>query len=154
VHQMGEERYFTGMNAENARDFRAALYEPDVLELLLEADERRRRAELPSVATDPDRILDDEAMRAGIGGLLDDTLAIHAEWGFTPSAVTAPVDVWYGIDDTYAPPSHALWLDEMLPDSTLHPQRGGHAWPARMMPEIFDSLVHIAWPGAVPPKDT
>ncbi len=85
--------------------------------------------------------MDDEAMSQGVGGLLDDTLAIHAEWGFAPSSVTAPVDIWYGIDDTYAPPSHAVWLSEVLPRSTLHPQRGGHSWPARKMEEIFDLLV-------------
>lgn len=146
VHQMGEERYFAGMNAENARDFRAALHEPDTLEPSLLEDERRRRAAPPDPVDDHDRMLDDEAMRAGVGGLLDDTLAIHTDWGFTPSSVTVPVDIWYGVDDTYAPPGHALWLAGLLPDAKVHPQHGGHSWPARKMPEIFASLVNRSWP--------
>jgi pimeloyl-ACP methyl ester carboxylesterase len=146
VHQMGERRYFDGMNAENTRDFRAALHTPETLGRLLEDAELRRRAESPSTTDDPDRMLDDEAMRAGIGGLLDDTLAIHAEWGFTLSSVTAPIDIWYGVNDTYAPPSHALGLKEVLPHATLHPQYGGHAWPARKMPEIFGTLLDSVRP--------
>jgi pimeloyl-ACP methyl ester carboxylesterase len=133
VHHMGEERYFAGMHEENARDFRAALHEPSTLEALLLAQEVRRQ-EAPTGA-------DDEAMRQGIDGLLDDTMAIHTPWGFDPSGVTAPVDIWYGVDDPYAPPAHALWLAEVLPHARLRPQHGGHAWPARRMTEIFGALL-------------
>ena len=72
----------------------------------------------------------DESARVGCGetidGFVDDDLAIVAPWGFDVSAITVPVAVWYGVNDTLVPASHGEWLARTIPGATVVPLDGGH----------------------------
>ena len=72
----------------------------------------------------------DESARVGCGetidGFVDDDLAIVAPWGFDVSAITVPVAVWYGVDDTLVPASHGEWLARTIPGATVVSLDGGH----------------------------
>jgi pimeloyl-ACP methyl ester carboxylesterase len=71
-----------------------------------------------------------ESLRVGCGetidGFVDDDLAIVSPWGFDASAITVPVAVWYGIDDTLVPAPHGEWLARTIPGATVVPLDGGH----------------------------
>ncbi|MET0523657.1 MAG: alpha/beta hydrolase [Nocardioides sp.] len=56
----------------------------------------------------------------GVVGWRDDGLAIVREWGFDPSAITAPVAVWQGREDAMVPFGHGEWLSARLPNSGPH----------------------------------
>jgi pimeloyl-ACP methyl ester carboxylesterase len=72
----------------------------------------------------------DESARVGCGettdGFVDDDLAIVAPWGFDVSAITVPVAVWYGVNDTLVPASHGEWLARTIPGATVVRLDGGH----------------------------
>ncbi|WP_040478441.1 alpha/beta fold hydrolase [Longispora albida] len=70
-----------------------------------------------------------EAMRPGLGGWVDDVLALYGlPWGFDPAAITRPVRLWHGELDTLVPPAHSSWLAARIPAAHLTRQPGaGHA---------------------------
>jgi pimeloyl-ACP methyl ester carboxylesterase len=72
----------------------------------------------------------DQSARVGCGetidGFVDDDLSIVAPWGFAVSAITVPVAVWYGVDDTLVPAPHGEWLARAIPEATVVPLDGGH----------------------------
>lgn len=68
-----------------------------------------------------------QAFIAGAGGYLDDDHAFMSPWGFSPSAISTPVEVWYGDHDLMVPPTHGAWLAANLPDATArHFSDEGH----------------------------
>jgi pimeloyl-ACP methyl ester carboxylesterase len=127
IDQIGPEAYFAGMDSGTAELFRLAhtggaqAVEPALVQALAGAG-------LPA---------DDESLRQGVAGMVDDVVALHRPWAFDLREVGVPVDIWFGVDDTNAPAAHARWLAATLPEATLHQQQGDHSWPRTKMAEIF-----------------
>jgi pimeloyl-ACP methyl ester carboxylesterase len=60
-----------------------------------------------------------QAMRGGIGGMVDDNLAYVAPWGFDAASVRPPVLVLHGGNDRVVPGSHGEWLARHCPSAEL-----------------------------------
>jgi pimeloyl-ACP methyl ester carboxylesterase len=67
-----------------------------------------------------------EAIRDGLGGMVDDELAAVGTWGFEPEAVTRPVLIVHGGRDRMVPAAHGRWLGQHLPGAEfwLRPDDG------------------------------
>jgi pimeloyl-ACP methyl ester carboxylesterase len=141
--------WLRGMAEGNVREFELSLAGEDTLrpELQREIDEM-----LSGVGRDPEHPLGegydvsasdmemiarsdiremlDQSLRVGCGetidGFIDDDLSIEEPWGFDVSAITVPVAIWYGLDDTLVPPPHGEWLTRTLPGTTVVTLDGGH----------------------------
>jgi pimeloyl-ACP methyl ester carboxylesterase len=84
-----------------------------------------------------------EAIRPGLDGAADDTVALFASpWGFDPAEVVRPVRIWHGEDDSVVPVSHARWLADRLPTADLVVQPGiGHVGHLDAQPATLAWLV-------------
>jgi pimeloyl-ACP methyl ester carboxylesterase len=51
----------------------------------------------------------------GVGGRVDDDLAVLRPWGFEVDQIAVPVLVRYGATDVLVPPAHGEWLAENVP---------------------------------------
>ncbi|HYM66956.1 MAG TPA: alpha/beta hydrolase, partial [Patescibacteria group bacterium] len=65
-----------------------------------------------------------EALRQGAEGWTDEALALHGDWDFDPSLVTAGVTWWHGDDDQNAPISAARRALKKLPHAELREWHG------------------------------
>ncbi|RIJ55209.1 alpha/beta hydrolase, partial [Clavibacter phaseoli] len=66
-------------------------------------------------------------MDAGPGGMVDDDLALVADWGVDLQAVRAPVILLHGDADRIAPVAHARWIADRVPGAELVIRSGdGH----------------------------
>jgi pimeloyl-ACP methyl ester carboxylesterase len=101
-------------------------------------------SDMEMVARTEIRTMLDESLRVGCGenvdGFVDDDLAMMARpWGFDVGAITVPVAVWYGVNDTLVPPGHGEWLVRTLPHASVVRLDGGHF-------AIYDRLGELlAW---------
>lgn len=63
----------------------------------------------------------------GHHGYLDDGRAFVGPWGFDPTLISVPVQVWMADLDLMVPPSHGRWLASRLPTATAILMEGeGH----------------------------
>ena len=60
-----------------------------------------------------------EGARQGVGGLVDDWVALSLPWGFAFADIRVPVAVWHGELDHLVGPAHAHYLSAVLPNATL-----------------------------------
>ena len=68
-----------------------------------------------------------EAGRAGVAGAVHEVGLLVRPWGFPPSEIRAPVDLFHGREDDTAPLRHAQRLAAAIPGSRLHICEGeGH----------------------------
>jgi pimeloyl-ACP methyl ester carboxylesterase len=68
-----------------------------------------------------------EAPRSGIWDWFDDDVAILGDWAFDLGRIEAPVRVWHGREDRFAPVSYGEWLAEHVAGATAHiPDGHGH----------------------------
>jgi pimeloyl-ACP methyl ester carboxylesterase len=134
---LDEDDWLAGMDSENVKEFGWALAGEDVLTHELEVLQERMKQR---VAVDPSTLLEDfdlsESDRAqmarpemmqiihestfeqavnGVGGWVDDDLAILHPWGFDLEAISVPVLVRYGLSDVLVPPAHGEWLAANVP---------------------------------------
>lgn len=141
--------WLADMADENVRLFGCALAGEDVLRPELEAlDEQMRQR----VALDPSKFLEgfdlSESDRAqiarpelgqvirdltfeqcanGVGGWVDDGLALVHPWGFDLDAITVLVLIRYGLSDVLVPPAHGAWLAANVPDCVVEiDEAAGH----------------------------
>jgi pimeloyl-ACP methyl ester carboxylesterase len=93
-----------------------------------EADDKVRRSQ----AHGP-RLLSmaQEAVKQGVAGVAADIVASSvAPWGFEPSDVSTPVNLWYGADDELVGPEHGAYWAGTLPEADLTVVPGaGHLLP-------------------------
>jgi pimeloyl-ACP methyl ester carboxylesterase len=82
-----------------------------------------------------------EGLRHGVSGGGWDNVAWVGEWEIYVAAVQTPVLLWYGDEDLMAPPAHARWLEEHLPDARLDIRSGeGHLGIFEHLAEMLDEL--------------
>jgi pimeloyl-ACP methyl ester carboxylesterase len=82
------------------------------------------------------------ALVQGSSGAGWDNVAWVGPWDFELAEVRRPVHLWYGGDDPFSPPVHARWLEEHLPDATMHFREGdGHLGFMEHAREIVQTLV-------------
>lgn len=60
-----------------------------------------------------------EALKDGLGGLVDDDLAYVAPWGFAPAQATQPVLFLHGERDRIVPSSHSVLVSRQCPAAEL-----------------------------------
>lgn len=60
------------------------------------------------------------SLQQGANGLREDSFAFINPWGFSPSEIAAPLQMWAGTKDVNAPAGHARWLHQNIPGSELH----------------------------------
>jgi pimeloyl-ACP methyl ester carboxylesterase len=84
-----------------------------------------------------------DALAPGPDGFIDDNLSDIPPWGFEPSSIKVPLQLWHGMDDSIVPLSHAKWLAAHLPGAEIHLEPGeGHvSLFARRIPEVQEWLV-------------
>ena len=77
----------------------------------------------------------------GLGGLIDDDVALVAPWGFEVTRIDAPVLLVQGGEDRIVPPAHADWLARHCPrpELWLRP-RDGHVSVLDACPLAMDWL--------------
>ncbi|MDH6583611.1 pimeloyl-ACP methyl ester carboxylesterase [Streptomyces sp. SAI-133] len=82
-----------------------------------------------------------EALRGSSYGWLDDGLALLSSWGFDPAAVTRPVLLWHGGQDTFSPVGHFTWLADRIPRARpVLRQDAGHFGALAALPDVLDWL--------------
>jgi pimeloyl-ACP methyl ester carboxylesterase len=134
---LDHDAWHAGMDPENVKEFGWALAGEDVLAPELEREYERMRER---AIVDPATILDDfdlsESDRAqiarpelmevrresilelalnGVGGWVDDDLALCSPWGFDVHTIAVPVLVRYGLTDVLVPPAHGEWIAANVP---------------------------------------
>jgi pimeloyl-ACP methyl ester carboxylesterase len=154
-------RWFDGMATSQVEEFTRALTDPLAFAERLAvraADIRRDPAQLlvsrRDGLTDSDRRIVSapavgelllrtyrEALRGSSYGWLDDDLALLSDWGFDPAAVTRPVLLWHGAQDTLSPVGHFTWLADRIPRvRPVLQQDTGHFGALEALPAVLDWL--------------
>jgi len=154
-------RWFDGMAPSQVEEFTRALTDPLAFAERLAAraaDIRRDPAQLlvplrDGLTASDRRILSDpavgelllrtyrEALRGSSYGWLDDDLALLSDWGFDPAAVTRPVLLWHGAQDTLSPVGHFTWLADRIPRvRPVLQQDTGHFGALEALPAVLDWL--------------
>jgi pimeloyl-ACP methyl ester carboxylesterase len=99
-----------------------------------------------------------EAFRAGVGGAVDDWVAIGRHpWGFRPEDVRSPTALIFGDADRIVPVTHGRDLARRIPNAHVQeiPDEG-HLLIVARLPEILDALAAAAStpePGASQPAE-
>jgi pimeloyl-ACP methyl ester carboxylesterase len=82
-----------------------------------------------------------EGARQGAAGLVDDLIAFHRPWGFSPADVRQPTTVWWGEEDPLTDRVHAEYLAAAVPEARLFIEPGeGHSLPLRHWARILAEL--------------
>ncbi len=82
-----------------------------------------------------------EAFRQGARGPAEDALLLYRDWGFAVEDVSAPVEIFHGTEDQFAPAAFGRYLDKKLPNSTLHLFPGkGHLYFMMQFERVFKAL--------------
>jgi pimeloyl-ACP methyl ester carboxylesterase len=167
-----QDAWLAGMDPENVKEFGWAMAGEDVLFVELEAEHARIAAR---VADDPTTALGDfelsESDRAqlarpelmqiirestselalnGVGGWVDDDLAVLRPWGFDVDQVVVPVLVRYGATDVLVPPAHGEWLAENVPGCVVKVDDVAGHFGSDPVQEVGESLRWLR-DGVLPP---
>ena len=133
--------YFNGMDPENIKEIGWALEGEETLAPELE---REAQQALDRLDADPAALLTEfdlseadravleqevvkqrmrisvrEAMVQGVGGWVDDDLALVKPWGFELAEIRVPVQVRYGATDVLVPAAHGAWLAAHIPGAVV-----------------------------------
>jgi pimeloyl-ACP methyl ester carboxylesterase len=86
-----------------------------------------------------------ELYRQGGRGMYDEALILARPWGFDPTEIRVPVEIWHGARDEVVPFGMSAHLAESIPGAQLKvfPDEGHHLL-YRAWPEILGSLVTAA----------
>jgi pimeloyl-ACP methyl ester carboxylesterase len=65
-------------------------------------------------------------------------MAFSTGWGFELSGIDAPVFLWHGEEDIFAPVEHTRWLGRHIPGARVEVERGAaHFGALRVMTRII-----------------
>jgi pimeloyl-ACP methyl ester carboxylesterase len=131
-------------------------------EMLAEAELRRRAADvqadpermmtslIPGLAGLDRRVVNDiglrklltenisEGLHKGADGWIDDVFAFRRQWGFELSAIKAPVLIWHGMEDQFAPVGHSRWLASHIRHAKLQIEHGAaHFAAVEVLPRVL-----------------
>jgi len=157
--------WFAGMDPSNIREFHVALQGEAELteELTQNAQDMLRQLEngteqfladfdLPDADRDArneplfeetTRAAIREALRNGIGGWIDDDLAIMRPWGFEVEEIAVPTQIQYGLSDNVVPPTHSMWLADHIPHASRIPDAGvGHLTSPGQELRMLREMIH------------
>ena len=87
-----------------------------------------------------------ESVSQGIGGWLDDDLALTRDWRFDLTAIDRPVAIWHGGKDTLVPFSHGEWLAQNIPHARahFHEQHDHMTLPVALLDQIVADLIEMS----------
>jgi len=155
--------YYAGMGEDNVADIKAVLkggethrqaVEASAAKLLHADLETLTRAmesllcqgDTAALTTDfADFVL--RSVREGIGetrdGIIDDDIALIAQWGFELSQIQVPALLMHGERDLFVPVSHSKWLATKIPnvETRFLPEDGHLTLSLRYIPEIHAWLL-------------
>jgi len=79
-----------------------------------------------------------DALKNGEAGWIDDMLAISREWKVDLAAIKAPVKIWHGKDDNFAPVEHSRYLAAEIGQAELEMRDGAAHFDAMLeLPRIL-----------------
>ena len=86
-----------------------------------------------------------ESVSGGIGGWVDDDLALTRDWRFDLTAIERPVAIWHGRKDTLVPFSHGQWLAEHIPHArtSFHEEDDHMTLLVAMLDRIVADLIEM-----------
>ena len=85
-----------------------------------------------------------EAFQQGVRGPADDAILLYKPWGFQIDEINAPVDLFHGTEDKFAPFAYAEYLDENLLYSQLHAYAGeGHFHMMHLFEEVLRRMSDV-----------
>jgi pimeloyl-ACP methyl ester carboxylesterase len=88
-----------------------------------------------------------EGLRTSIYGWVDDCLSYLAPWGFSPTDITVPMQLWHGQDDIFSPVSHTTWLAERIKHADVSIESGvAHFGAVAVLPDVLRWLAAEADP--------
>lgn len=158
--------YMAGMAPENVKEFCAALAGPAALReslgtlapSLATVDGDQIIAALGELLSDVDQAAVSgafgeflaanvrDALRNGIEGWVDDSLAFVRYWGFELASIAVPVTVWHGPHDRMVPFAHGGWLLDHIPGARarLEPEHGHVSLGVSSFERIVDDLLLVS----------
>ncbi|MGX1368883.1 pimeloyl-ACP methyl ester carboxylesterase [Streptomyces canus] len=79
-----------------------------------------------------------EGLRRSADGWVDDVMAFSTGWGFDLTDITAPVVLWHGAEDIFAPVEHTRWLGRNIPGALVEVEPdAAHFGALRVMTRII-----------------
>lgn len=148
VSGMNRTEWVKGMAQEHAEEISWAEADESVLNRQIEMEQNKM---MTLVTSEPSRLLGEEMSQSdkeflshpnvakvfneviteqavlGIGGWVDDIVALTNPWGFDLSNIGIPVLITHGAKDMSAPLAHGMWLAERIPNSEIQINKtGGH----------------------------
>jgi pimeloyl-ACP methyl ester carboxylesterase len=157
---MGE-RWYDGMAASNIKRYRKAEHGIAVYTAYVAEEMNHSRANpesvMPTTHADvpkADRVAASEygtksglmdtyteALSNGIGGWIDDDLALVNPCGFDLARLRVPVLLWHGAEDVFSPVAHSQWLEQAIPGARLDLAVGrAHLGAIEVLPGLFPWL--------------
>lgn len=164
--------WYSGMTESNVDRYHTADTDASALAVSLATRATRTREDpeslvrflRPSLSESDRRVVDDvairrllaatyaEALQHGPEGWIDDALALRRNWGFKLDAITCPVKLWHGEDDTFSPVGHTRWLATQIPNAELEVQPGAaHFTAVEILPQMLIWLASADSPVGVRP---
>lgn len=155
--------WFAGMTEANVRAYLSAAAGRHRLtaalgrrSLTIRADPAATVAEMRGVLPESDRrIVADagiqamlernfaEGLRRSADGWVDDVMAFSTGWGFDLSGIAAPVVLWHGEEDIFAPVEHTRWLGRTIPGALVEVEPGAaHFGALRVMTRFIGWAAH------------
>jgi pimeloyl-ACP methyl ester carboxylesterase len=132
AHMAKAGEHFTTANAENVIELFGGLLS-DVDKAALESE--RARAVLADACQ--------HAFAKDYFGFFDDDRAFFSPWGFDPTTIEVPVNVWYGDHDLMVPPTHGAWLAANISTAKVNhmPDEGHVSLVNDHLDELTESLL-------------
>lgn len=151
--------FYSGMGEYNVEDYKLMLNnQPEWeakskqdAEVLTKQTREDRAKMIESLLSEPDKEVNtdevdgyfhsqfQDGLRNGIEGPMDDQVATVTPWGFDPSSIRVPLQIWHGKQDRFVPFSHGQYLASRIPQAEVHLEESeGHiSMFVKRIPEVL-----------------